>query len=131
LQGQASSDQELGDGGQVGHQVLRFLDAHRVAAAHFLKSFAMLVIPSNAAQHSGKGGHASQLLSCQEPVESAREHPHQPKFNLMAKTPIRKIDSSAKHETATGLSSRHAKLAVGAAATLVMFLFETHMDTKP
>lgn len=36
-----------------------------------------------------------------------------------------------KHGTATGLSPRHAKLAVGAAATLAMFLFETHMETKP
>lgn len=36
-----------------------------------------------------------------------------------------------KHGAATGISSRHAKLAVGAAATLVMFLFETHMETKP
>lgn len=35
-----------------------------------------------------------------------------------------------KHGTATGLSPRHAKLAVGAAATLAMFLFETHMETK-
>ena len=29
-----------------------------------------------------------------------------------------------------GLSPRHAKLAVGAVATLVTFLFETHMETK-
>lgn len=36
-----------------------------------------------------------------------------------------------KHGTATGLSPRHAKLAVGAAATLAMFLFETHKETKP
>ena len=36
-----------------------------------------------------------------------------------------------KNGTATGLSPRHAKLAVGAAATLAMFLFETHMETKP
>lgn len=35
-----------------------------------------------------------------------------------------------KHGTATGLSPRHAKLAVGAAATLAMFLFETHQETK-
>lgn len=35
-----------------------------------------------------------------------------------------------KHGRATGLSSRHAKLAVGAAATLVVFLFETHKETK-
>jgi hypothetical protein len=35
-----------------------------------------------------------------------------------------------KHGRATGLSARHAKLAVGAATTLVMFLFETHMETK-
>ncbi len=36
-----------------------------------------------------------------------------------------------RHGTASGLSPRHAKLAVGAAATLAMFLFETHMETKP
>ncbi len=36
-----------------------------------------------------------------------------------------------KHGSATGLSARHAKLAVGAAATLVVFLFETHNETKP
>lgn len=36
-----------------------------------------------------------------------------------------------KHGSATGLSPRHAKLAVGAAATLTVFLFETHMETKP
>lgn len=36
-----------------------------------------------------------------------------------------------KHGTATGLSPRHAKLAVGAAATLTVFLFETHKETKP
>jgi hypothetical protein len=35
-----------------------------------------------------------------------------------------------KHGSATGLSSRHAKLAVGAAATLTVFLFETHKETK-
>lgn len=35
-----------------------------------------------------------------------------------------------KHGSATGLGVRHAKLAVGAAATLVVFLFETHMETK-
>ncbi|QDU87950.1 hypothetical protein Pla175_13170 [Pirellulimonas nuda] len=35
------------------------------------------------------------------------------------------------HGSATGLSARHAKLAVGAAATLAVFLFETHQDTKP
>ena len=34
-----------------------------------------------------------------------------------------------KHGSATGLGSRHAKLAVGAAATLAMFLFETHKET--
>ena len=31
-----------------------------------------------------------------------------------------------KHGTATGLGARHAKLTVGAAATLTLFLFETH-----
>jgi hypothetical protein len=36
-----------------------------------------------------------------------------------------------KHGSTTGLGSRHAKLAVGAAATLVMFLLETHKETKP
>lgn len=35
-----------------------------------------------------------------------------------------------KHGSATGLSARHAKLAVGAAATLAVFLFETHRETK-
>ena len=35
-----------------------------------------------------------------------------------------------KHGSATGLGSRHAKLAVGAAATLAVFLFETHKETK-
>ena len=35
-----------------------------------------------------------------------------------------------KHGTATGLGARHAMLAVGAAATLTIFLFETHMETK-
>jgi hypothetical protein len=32
---------------------------------------------------------------------------------------------------ATGLKARHAKLAVGAASTLVNFLFDTHKDTVP
>ena len=36
-----------------------------------------------------------------------------------------------KHGNTTGLGVRHAKLAVGAAATLVVFLFETHQETKP
>ena len=36
-----------------------------------------------------------------------------------------------KHGTATGLGARHAKLAVGAAATLTLFLFETHKETEP
>jgi len=35
-----------------------------------------------------------------------------------------------KHGKTSGLSSRHAKLAVGAAATLTTFLFETHKETK-
>lgn len=35
-----------------------------------------------------------------------------------------------KHGKAGGLASRHAKLAVGAAATLATFLFETHTETK-
>lgn len=35
-----------------------------------------------------------------------------------------------KHGSAMGLSSRHAKLAVGAASTLVVFLFETHKEMK-
>ena len=34
-----------------------------------------------------------------------------------------------KHGNAGGLLPRHAKLAVGAASTLVMFLFETHQET--
>ncbi len=36
-----------------------------------------------------------------------------------------------KHGSSTGLSVRHAKLAVGAAATLTVFLFETHKATPP
>lgn len=36
-----------------------------------------------------------------------------------------------KHGSASGLGTRHAKLAVGAASTLAVFLFETHMETKP
>ena len=35
-----------------------------------------------------------------------------------------------KHGNASGLGARHAKLAVGAASTLAMFLFETHEQTK-
>jgi len=35
-----------------------------------------------------------------------------------------------KHGSTTGLGIRHAKLAVGAAATLCVFLFETHTETK-
>ena len=35
-----------------------------------------------------------------------------------------------KHGSATGLGARHAKLAVGAASTLAVFLFETHEETK-
>lgn len=35
-----------------------------------------------------------------------------------------------KHGSASGLGTRHAKLAVGAAATLTVFLFETHKETK-
>ena len=35
-----------------------------------------------------------------------------------------------KHGSTTGLSPRHAKLAVGAAATLANFLFETHKETR-
>jgi hypothetical protein len=35
-----------------------------------------------------------------------------------------------KHGRASGLNIRHAKLAVGAAATLSRFLFETHRETK-
>jgi hypothetical protein len=35
-----------------------------------------------------------------------------------------------QHGAASGLTSRHAKLAVGAAATLSIFLFETHEQTK-
>ena len=34
-----------------------------------------------------------------------------------------------KHGSASGLSVRHAKLAVGAASTLAVFLFETHNET--
>lgn len=32
---------------------------------------------------------------------------------------------------ATGLDARHSKLAVGAASTLVSFLFDTHKETMP
>jgi hypothetical protein len=35
-----------------------------------------------------------------------------------------------KHGSSMGLSARHAKLAVGAASTLAVFLFETHKETK-
>lgn len=35
-----------------------------------------------------------------------------------------------KHGNTSGLGARHAKLAVGAAATLAVFLFETHEQTK-
>jgi Abortive infection C-terminus len=35
-----------------------------------------------------------------------------------------------KHGRASGLNTRHAKLAVGAAATLSRFLFETHQETR-
>jgi hypothetical protein len=35
-----------------------------------------------------------------------------------------------KHGSTSGLSTRHAKLAVGAAAALTVFLFETHRETK-
>jgi hypothetical protein len=35
-----------------------------------------------------------------------------------------------KHGSVSGLSARHAKLAVGAAATLTVFLFETHKESK-
>lgn len=35
-----------------------------------------------------------------------------------------------KHGTAKGLKPRHAKLAVGAAVTLVVFLFATHEETR-
>jgi len=35
-----------------------------------------------------------------------------------------------KHGSTAGLGVRHAKLAVGAAATLVVFLFEAHKETK-
>lgn len=35
-----------------------------------------------------------------------------------------------KHGNATSLGARHAKLAVGAAATLAIFLFETHAEGK-
>lgn len=35
-----------------------------------------------------------------------------------------------RHGSIKGLGARHAKLAVGAAATLVRFLFETHVETK-
>lgn len=36
-----------------------------------------------------------------------------------------------KHGKAEGLTARHAKLAVGAASTLVTFLFDTHKETMP
>jgi hypothetical protein len=35
-----------------------------------------------------------------------------------------------KHGSAAGLSARHARLAVGAAAKLTTFLFATHKETK-
>jgi hypothetical protein len=35
-----------------------------------------------------------------------------------------------KHGSASGLSTRHAKLAVGSASTLAVFLFETHKETE-
>lgn len=35
-----------------------------------------------------------------------------------------------KHGSSAGLSARHAKLAVGAASTLVVFLFETHKASR-
>ncbi len=35
-----------------------------------------------------------------------------------------------KHGSASGLSARHARLAVGAAATLATFLFDTHSETS-
>ena len=35
-----------------------------------------------------------------------------------------------RNATTKGLSSRHAKLAVGAATTLVIFLFETHLERR-
>jgi len=35
-----------------------------------------------------------------------------------------------KHGTVSGLTARHAKLAVGSATTLAVFLFETHQETK-
>jgi len=35
-----------------------------------------------------------------------------------------------KHASTSGLGARHARLAVGAAATLTVFLFETHGETK-
>ncbi len=35
------------------------------------------------------------------------------------------------HAKASGLSPRHARLAVGAATTLAVFLFETHKETAP
>jgi hypothetical protein len=35
-----------------------------------------------------------------------------------------------KHGSTTGLGARHAKLAVGAASTLAVFLFETHKETS-
>ena len=36
-----------------------------------------------------------------------------------------------KHGAAVGLRARHARLAVGSAAILATFLFETHQDTNP
>jgi hypothetical protein len=35
------------------------------------------------------------------------------------------------HGRTSGLGALHAKLAVGAAVTLTVFLFETHEETKP
>lgn len=45
---------------------------------------------------------------------------------------LRGLDGTGhgQHGSASGLTARHARLAVGAASTLAVFLFETHGATK-
>jgi len=45
---------------------------------------------------------------------------------------LRGLDGTChgKHGSASGLSARYAKLAIGAASVLVVFLFETHNEAK-
>jgi len=37
---------------------------------------------------------------------------------------------NGQHGSSSGLTARHAKLAVGVTSTLTVFLFETHEETK-